>query len=457
MKRFLSVLIVVNLILTCVAFAENNNIKTVCSDIVFKGEKGALKASASVYGDKKVIMVISAYDKENRFICAGAVKGINKTLETSPVDARGAEKVKAFVWEENIENVICKAVTMNTYELFGVDFSLFEPGDMPDGYNKIIASGCTLTTELTEGYDGKKINALVFEDNIGDSSTLNTAFYRNFDKITNGEISMEFRFKVEGEPGFAAGMYLRSNGSWVSRIAVRNDNRRFDYIPDGYLSEYKEIVHGKWYKVKVVINMDNGRARVFCESDALSLGYVYAENLALSYDADSIDSMMFETRNLTGKLYIDYFKVEAGKNFKIEVPEFVHPEPEEAPICAAPVMRRVPECININVNGTYMYFATKPYREGENIMVTTQGAFRAFGFVPDVMSGLTAKKNGTLIEIMPDSNIISINCVEKELLIPVTKKDGNYVISMNELADVLGYDSEYVKQELSLYITARRR
>lgn len=304
-------------------------------------------------------------------------------------------------------------------DLFLMDATLLSEGELPTGYNIYAGTGSQVTTEVTTGPDGKKNNALVLIDNNGGSATGDAVISRSFPAVTSGEVAMDFCFKLEGEGRFANGMYLMSGGSWGTRVTVRNDNGKLEYMSGGVITP-TGFTQGEWYKVRVIANMDTKKARIYVRSKAIPEGYIVKENLNFWTDVSSIDGIRFETRNLTGKFYLDYFKVEVGKFLELineDIPEFERPVPYEAPISQAPVMRAVPDMINVNVDGEYMYFATKPYMKNGEVFASLYWAQRVFNRLPK------------------------------------TGENWFEAVSLNKLAVEYGYKAEFNEEEQTLYIT----
>lgn len=300
-------------------------------------------------------------------------------------------------------------------DLFLADFSKLTEGELPDGYTIYADSASAVTTEKTEVLNGKKSNVLILSDNTGGTATGNTYIKRSFSPVSKGEIAMEFRFKIEGEDRFAAGMYFTSGGSWATRMTVRNDTGNFDFMPSGTYSN-GTFKKGVWNTVRVVVNLDTKLARVMCTIHDEKESTIYRDNQSLWSSVSYIDGITFETRNLTGKMFIDYFKVETGTALEIKVPDFKRPEPEEAPISAAPVMRPVPKRINIFVDEEVMYFDAAPVERDGEIYSDRLHVLRAFGQIP---------KAG---------------------------ESWSELVSVNRIAEELGYEVQYKPEEKKMYI-----
>ena len=341
-------------------------------------------------------------------------------------------------------------------DIFCYDFSKGETNEitfLPYGDSKI-------SLAETEGPNGSKQSALMIDDKVPGQDYSGPAFSRSFDGVSSGKIGFDMKFKFEeaGEKDFA-GLQIAFNqgGTMILRIYVDGNTGQLGYVPGGGMNS--KMVPGKWYRIRMIYDVDSSKAEILYESDQLRTGYVTYSNLdpLAGGSGYKIDNIVISSRFYTGQWYFDYLRMDAGKDIDLGFvrPPFKHPDTLiEPPISDTPQMRAVPKTINVNVNGEYMYYAVKPSFDGEDLMVTAESAFRSFSMIPIVGSGgMSAALGDAQITLTAGSAGVSIGNEKKTLSKAVTDQNGQNMVSLNALAAVLGYTAEWNAGENTLYIT----
>lgn len=364
-----------------------------------------------------------------------------------------------FAYRERVDNRSKGGSVRNistANDIFCYDFAKSETEGLtlkPYGESKV---GLAETT----GPSGSKQTALMIDDKIAGQDYNGPSFSRSFEAVTSGKIGFDMKFKFEeaGEKDFA-GMQIAFNqgNTMVLRIYVDGNTGQLGYVPGGSMKS--KMVPGKWYRIRMVYDIDTSKAEILYESDQLSNGYVTYSNLD-PYAGGSgykIDNVTVSSRFYTGQWYFDYLRMDAGKNIELGFvrPPFKHPDTLiEPPVTDTPQMRAVPKTINVNVNGEYMYYAIKPSFDGEDLMVTTESAFRSFSMIPVIGSGgMSAKLGETQVTLTAESAEVIIGNEKKTLSKAVAEQNGRNMISLNALAAALGYTAEWNADENTLYIT----
>ena len=369
--------------------------------------------------------------------------------------------VSGFAYKERVDvrNMVIRDLSTKN-DIFLDDFGMMTVGDQPAGYSTYVQGESVISLSETPGPTGKKQTALLINDKVPGAEYRGASIAKSFSAVTSGKFGFEMRFKFEatGEKDYAGFQIAVNQGStMILRIYVDGTNGGLSYVPGGNLGG--KMTPGVWYTLRMIYDVDANTAQVLCTSDAYTNGYILHENLAPIIGGDGgykIDNINIASRYYTGSWFIDYIRVDSGKNLEIEFerPPFVHPTPIPAPITQAPMMRAVPGRINVNLDGEYMYFATAPEFDGNDLMVAVKSAFRVFGMSPIAGSGgLSAKWDESTVTFTSGSAEIAVGTEKKTMAKAVTVKDGRNLVSLNELAKALGYNEEWNAEENTLYIT----
>lgn len=364
----------------------------------------------------------------------------------------------AFAYKERIDKrakggAVRSIATAN--DIFCYDFAKGET----DGLVLNPVGGGKLGIYETSGADGAKQSALLMEDLITGQDYGGPIVRKSFDAVTSGKIGFEMRFKFEsvGEKDFAGfQIAVKAGSNMVLRIYVDGNSGKLGWVPSGTMGQ---MTPGEWYKIRFIYDIDNGQAEIIYTSDELSNGYIRFTNLA-AYDGGTgqkIDSVELASRYYSGEWYIDYLRMDKGADLEsgFVKPPFKHPDTLiEAPVTAAPTQRAVPGKINVNVNGEYMYYATAPAFDGEDLMVTTSAAFRSFGMSTVVGSGgMKAMYGDKEVVLTADSAEMTVGGEKKTLSKAVGERNGQRLVSINSMAEALGYTTQWSAEDNTLYIT----
>lgn len=345
-------------------------------------------------------------------------------------------------------------------DLFLDDFSLYEEGEEPQNYVTHENNGSIETTT----YKDKKGNegiALCLSDELGGDSY--SGVYMTKEVAPKGNsLVFKMRFMVEKTEdmylGLRFGFTKGSNfvarydvfglsGSYNGRLYSVSGNNKM--TPLGW----EKLVPGEWYTISAALNMETGSHVVRVESDAMPLTFYSSSIPLVEGNADySVDGITIETNQYSGKLYIDYLKVEAGDD--LSAGERVRPMPIDPAITATPVTRPVPFRNNVCLNGEYQYFTENPVLTNGDLLVSVAGAFRAFDLVPIAENnGLGAKCGGLEVWLEAESAQAKVNGKTVALDAKVTAIDGKYFVPLGSLARAMGFETIWNSDEKVMYIT----
>lgn len=353
-------------------------------------------------------------------------------------------------------------------DIFCDDFASATGGFENFGYSTVIKGDSTISIATTTGENGKNTKALLLSDKVPGDRNEGVGIIKSIGTIDSGTIGVEMKFKMEvpnnTETSFASnGLYLRTtDGQWATRFYVLGDatggSIRWDGDGGGKTYQSK-ITPGAWYTFKMVADLDNQEIETVLESSALPNGAVYLGGLTFLADfldmkEPAVSSIFFESRMFTADWYIEYLKVTKDPE-PLEKPKPQKPSNTiTPPVSATPVMRPVPDTINVMRNGTYAYFAQKPELVGEDVMVTARGAFNVFGMNMTIADGkYTGTSGSSELVINTDGSGMTINGSAAPSGSYALQDDGTVLVSLNAIADALGETAEWNETEQTLYIS----
>lgn len=348
-------------------------------------------------------------------------------------------------------------------DIFCDDFTTGAPLESY-GYTMTTPGSSSISIADTIGPNGKKQKALKLDDRVPGTANSGPTIRKDFSPVTSGKIGMEICFKMEliegsGSTFASNGLYFRKGNTMSTRFYVLGDATGGTILYQDAkgavaMSAGQKIVPGAWYTMKLNIDMNAKTADIILESkDGFSKGFTMETGRGLLTDVDSFDNVYFESRMFEATWYIDYFKVTTTPS-AIKKPdvEIVKPEPIPAPKVATPVMRAVPNSVNIMRNGSYSYFTGKPLVSGEEVFVSPRGAFNLFGMLIRIENGkYVAKRDDDTVEISIDGSLATFNGSKIENA--VMKNGENVLVSVNKLADALGETVVYDASTRTLIIT----
>lgn len=333
-------------------------------------------------------------------------------------------------------------------DLFCDDFSLYSMGEKPIGYTISQQYGTIETAQYKDKFGNKNVS-LRLSDTYAGSAYVGVDMLKNVSVGSYDTVLLRMKFMVEKTEDMYCGLRFgfMKNGQYVTRYdvfglsapyngglyAVHADNN-FTSLSNGTL------VPGEWYTVVAALNVKNGSHAVRVESEVLKTPF-YSTTVPLNTNQTdySVDTFHFGTNQYSGKYYIDYIKVEVGNG--LDIGDRPRPEPIIPLTIAAPIMREVPFRNNVCIDGKYKYFTTNPRPVDGDLIVSVEGAFRAFGLITEPDSeGLVAKNDKISVKLEKNSNKLILNGEVHSMDTSVSDYLGKPHISIGKFAKALGYE-----------------
>lgn len=341
-----------------------------------------------------------------------------------------------------------REVQTSKNDLFFDDFSSGGTDVGAYGYNLTTQGDSTITIETVEDGSGKKQQVLSAVDALGGEDYGGLRIAKAIPEITAGSVGFEIRFMMKKRNHTHAGMgiYLANGNTMATRFGVWGSADGKMFYNNGSASANLTdgmIAADTWYTLRATANMDTRKVDMLLTTDDGSVNAYYAE---YEFHSDfngknSINNFIFESRQYDAQWCFEYIRV--TRDLKIEKPPKKRPSQYiDPPISAAPGVHAVPG-INVTRDGEPFYFSYAPVYEAGNVFVTARSAFRVFGMNLSI-DGMTytGTSGDSRVVIQTDTRKMTVNgaaCAAESCI----DKDGQLYVSLNAIAEGLGFTAQY--------------
>ncbi|MEG2583798.1 MAG: copper amine oxidase N-terminal domain-containing protein [Oscillospiraceae bacterium] len=357
------------------------------------------------------------------------------------------------------------------------DFSAETIGQIPSGWT-VSGDGGFATVDETTLYSTTKKNALKIDDTTTNvaGNYVGVSANRKFPSQT-AKTLVELKFKYEKKDSLfcAFNIDVKSGNDIVARLIVWSGGGYLCYTngsdPDFSPLGEQVLPSGTWNTIKILIDPVTKKADLMVQSDAIknyandfgrelnvdkSMGVSVAQgiNLHKEYKGGAIDNLIFETSMYNGTFYLDYVKVSSGVT-NLGTIKKVKPEPIPAPIVNEPVPHAVDGIINLNFNGEYMYYSTKPIFVNERVMVPFRNVFSLFNMKIDWDEN-TQTAIGTnefmKIEVRPNSDVAVVNGSDVLLNTGAVLIDDRLFLPVRSISEIMESEVTWDEETQTVFI-----
>lgn len=348
--------------------------------------------------------------------------------------------------------------------LYFNDFSEYGIDTVPAGFNITAANETSVKIASVETPEKKQKNALWVHD---DAANGNVGFDINFEGVQEPFFAeIRFRFVKSEDPFNSFCLDFNSDASQAFRIVQWSAGEGINYWSNsGYnlsLTARQLLTDGEWYLLQLHFDPDSKMVDVQMQSEALKglssavsgvrfspvVGASYAKGLSVNNDfsGEAIDKIQFQTSSKTGDYYFDYFKV--LKNREVQ---WMGPKPEKipAPVMLPPILKPLPDIINVNFDGEYMYFIIPPAVTEDTVYIPARNisSWCGLSFRTEGESYLLTDEK-TKIILGENKSEISLNEKVLQMKHPVIRRDNILYVPALDFFPLLGYSAAYDGNEL---------
>ncbi len=199
-----------------------------------------------------------------------------------------------------------------------------------------------------------------------------------------------------------------------------------------------------WNSIRIVINPNKGTADVRINQELVT-------GLSTKEDCSSsgLDYLLFKTEKGTPNIFVDFVTVETGDNLNAQI------QPIQAPIVEDPKPRPVPDRINVNYNGEYIYFDYPPIMINDRVMLPLRKIFEFFTMQVDwnqETSTAIISNESCKIEVTENSATAKVNGNEKKLDAPAPVINGRMYVPVRFIAESIGAQVDWDNENQTVII-----
>ncbi len=315
-----------------------------------------------------------------------------------------------------------------------------EAGQKPTGW-LLKENGGTVSIDSTVGTT-KGSNALHLADTDQNGSSGVAAMLRFSTQKKTTAFETKFKFgKQMGDFIFVIG-----GGSAEAMCITAGTDGIFTSTAGNGVRQYTKSTAklNNWNSIRVVICPDKGTADVRINQELVA-------GLSTKEDCSSggLDYLLFKTEKGTPDVFIDFVTVETGDNLNAQI------QPIQAPMVDDPKPRPVPNRLNVQYNGEYLYFDYPPIMINDRVMLPLRKIFELFAMQVDWLAEsdtAVIHDENWKIEVTANHTVAKVNGEETELDVPATVLKDRMYVPVRFLAESIGAQVDWENESQTVII-----